>query len=95
MIKLTLTLIVLLSLILFLNKNDLFFNLKIKNIDNKSTNNEIKKKYLIECELFNEIIDRNNRDTERQCYYECNEDDIVRVDTSIEYICQPFILEER
>ena len=53
------------------------------------------KKYKIECELFDEIIDRTNRDRERQCYYKCNEYDIVRVDTSIEYICQPFIIEER
>mgnify|MGYP001330721425 FL=1 len=53
------------------------------------------KKYKIECELFDEIIDRTNRDRERQCYFKCNEYDIVRVDTSIEYICQPFIIEER
>ena len=54
-----------------------------------------KKKYLVECKLFNEIIDRKKIDNERQCYYSCSEDDNVRVDTSIGFSCQPFILEER
>ena len=54
-----------------------------------------KKKYLVECKLFNEIIDRKKVDNERQCYYSCSEEDIVRVDTSIGFPCQPFILEER
>ena len=54
-----------------------------------------KKKYLIECKLINEIIDRKQIDNERQCYYSCSEEDIVRVDTSIGFPCQPFILEER
>ena len=61
----------------------------------KGVSNLMIKKYLVECKLFNEIIDRKNKDLERQCYYECEENDIVRVDTSIEYICQPFIIEER
>lgn len=65
--------------------------------NNQSTNNNLinKKKYLTECELLDEKIDRKNIDGERQCYYFCSEDDIVRVDTSIGYPCQPFILEER
>ena len=54
-----------------------------------------KKKILIECQLSNEIINRDNIDTERQCYYTCSEDDIVRVDTSISFPCQSFIREER
>ncbi len=54
-----------------------------------------KKKYLIECKLFNEIIDRKKIDNERQCYYSCSDEDNVRVDTSIGFPCQPFILEER
>ena len=61
----------------------------------KSTNEINRKKYLTECELFNEVIDRSIKDSERQCYYSCGENDNVRVDTSIEYKCQPFILEER
>ena len=65
--------------------------------NNQSTNNNLinKKKYLTECELLDEKIDRKNIDGERQCYYFCSEEDIVRVDTSIGYPCQPFILEER
>ena len=54
-----------------------------------------KKKYLIECKLTDEIIERSNIDRERQCYYFCDSNDIVRVDTSIGFMCQPFILEER
>ena len=66
----------------------------------KDSNNDVsqfndKKKYLVECKLFNEIIDRKKIDNERQCYYSCSEEDIVRVDTSIGFPCQPFILEER
>ena len=57
--------------------------------------NGVKKKYLVECKLFNEIIDRKKIDNERQCYYSCSEEDNVRVDTSIGFPCQPFILEER
>ena len=53
------------------------------------------KKIKVQCNLINEIIDRKNKDNERQCYYYCNENDVVRVDTSIEYPCQPFIMEER
>ena len=85
MIKLFVTLIVILILIVIL-KNSL-------NIANKTEVSDFKK-YPIECKLFNEIIDRDSRDSERQCYYKCNEE-IIRVDTSIEYICQPFIIEER
>ena len=80
--------------LLIVLKNSNFF---LKKNLYKENNFKIKeeKKYKIECELFNEIIDRTKRDLERQCYYNCSENDIVRVDTSIEYICQPFIVEER
>ena len=77
----------------------IFFNIEnLSNIFLESSNNKNKlerKKYLTECELENEIIDRENLDNERQCYYSCDIDDIVRVDTSIEYMCPPYILEER
>ena len=66
---------------------------KNSNKDKSDFNN--KKKYLVECKLFNEIIDRKKIDNERQCYYSCSEDDNVRVDTSIGFPCQPYILEER
>ena len=76
-----------------------FFNVEnLKDIFLDSSNSKIKferKKYLTECELENEIINREILDNERQCYYSCDIDDIVRVDTSIEYMCQPYILEER
>ena len=61
--------------------------------DESNINN--KKKYLVECKLFNEIIDRKKIDNERQCYYSCSKEDNVRVDTSIGFPCQPFILEKR
>ena len=71
-------------------------NISIEENSNKDEShfNE-KKKYLVECKLFNEIIDRKKIDNERQCYYSCSEEDNVRVDTSIGFPCQPFILEER
>ena len=69
------------------------------NIEKSSYKDEsyigVKKKYLVECKLFNEIIDREKIDNERQCYYSCSEEDNVRVDTSIGFPCQPYILEER
>ena len=69
------------------------------NIENDSEKDKLdfsnKKKYLVECKLFNEIIDRKKIDNERQCYYYCSEEDNVRVDTSIGFPCQPYILEER
>ena len=37
-----------------------------------------KKSSLIKCELKNEIIDMKKLDSERQCYYDCGKDDIVR-----------------
>ena len=96
MIKLLITLFVLLTLFIFFKKSKFFVNKNsINTINNSSNYGEIKKEYLIECKLSNEIIDRSIRDSERQCYYNCSENDIVRVDTSIEYICQPFIVEER
>ncbi len=96
MIKLLITLFVLLTLFIFFKKSKFFVNKNsINTINNSSNYGEIKKEYLIECKLNNEIIDRSIRDSERQCYYKCDEDDIIRVDTSIEYICQPFILEKR
>ena len=54
-----------------------------------------KKSSLIKCELKNEIINMKNLDSERQCYYDCGKDDIVRVDTSISYPCQSYIMENR
>ena len=93
MVKFLVTLLLFLALLIVL-KNSNFF---LKKSPYKENDFKIKeeKKYKIECELFNEIIDRTNRDRERQCYFKCGGDDIVRVDTSIEYICQPFIVEER
>ena len=93
MVKFLVTLLLFLALLIVLKNSNFFLK---KNLY-KENNFKIKKKkkYKIECELFNEIIDRTKRDLERQCYYNCSENDIVRVDTSIEYICQPFIVEER
>jgi len=72
------------------------FNTNIEKNSNKDKSDfNNKKKYLVECKLFNEIIDRKKIDNERQCYYSCSEDDNVRVDTSIGFPCQPYILEER
>ena len=84
-----------LSLIILTIYNIEFSYKKDVNDSIKSTNEINRKKYLTECELFNEVIDRSIKDSERQCYYSCGENDNVRVDTSIEYKCQPFILEER
>ena len=78
---------------LFQLKNQLNVNVKVDPYKDESHFN--KKKYLVECKLFNEIIDRKKIDNERQCYYSCSEEDNVRVDTSIGFPCQPFILEER
>ena len=74
-------------------KNQSNVNVKVDSYKDESHFN--KKKYLVECKLFNEIIDRKKIDNERQCYYSCSEEDNVRVDTSIGFPCQPFILEER
>ena len=72
------------------------FNINIEKNSNKGKSDfNNKKKYLVECKLFNEIIDREKIDNERQCYYSCSEEDNVRVDTSIGFPCQPYILEER
>ena len=95
MIKFLITLLLLLALFIFFKKSKFFVNKDGINTINSSNYVEIKKEYLIECKLNNEIIDRSIRDSERQCYYKCDEDDIIRVDTSIEYVCQPFILEKR
>ena len=95
MIKILITLLVLLTLFIFFKKSKFFVNKDSINTIKSSNYGEIKKEYLIECKLNNEIIDRSIRDSERQCYYKCDEDDIIRVDTSIEYVCQPFILEKR
>jgi len=95
MIKFIITLLLLLTLFIFFKKSKFFVNKDSINTINSSNYGEIKKEYLIECKLNNEIIDRSIRDSERQCYYKCDEDDIIRVDTSIEYVCQPFILEKR
>ena len=95
MIKFLITLLLLLTLFIFFKKSKFFVNKDSINTINSSNYGEIKKEYLIECKLNNEIIDRSIRDSERQCYYKCDEDNIIRVDTSIEYVCQPFILEKR
>ena len=75
----------------------LFFILKSIYIQNKNSTVKIinKKSSLIKCELKNEIIDMKKLDSERQCYYDCGKDDIVRVDTSISYPCQNYIMENR
>ena len=87
--------ITLICLITFIIYNEDFFKKEDFTNSSNITNEINRKKYLTECELLNEVIDRSIRDRERQCYYNCGEDDNVRVDTSIEYKCQPFILEER
>ena len=91
LIFLLLIIIILSVQFLFQLKNQL--NVKVDSYKDESHFN--KKKYLVECKLFNEIIDRKKIDSERQCYYSCSEEDNVRVDTSIGFPCQPFILEER
>ncbi len=93
LIFLLLIIIILLVQFLFQLKNQLNVNVKVDSYKDESHFN--KNKYLVECKLFNEIIDRNKIDNERQCYYSCSEEDNVRVDTSIGFPCQPFILEER
>ena len=93
LIFLLLIIIILSVQFLFQLKNQLNVNVKVDPYKDESHFN--KKKYLVECKLFNEIIDRKKIDNERQCYYSCSEDDNVRVDTSIGFPCQPFILEER
>ena len=93
MVKFLVTLLLFLALLIVLKKSNFFLKKNLYKENNFKIKEE--KKYKIECKLFNEIIDRTKRDLERQCYYNCSENDIVRVDTSIEYICQPFIVEER
>ena len=93
LIFLLLVIIILSVQFLFQLKNQLNVNVKVDSYKDESHFN--KKKYLVECKLFNEIIDRKKIDNERQCYYSCSEEDNVRVDTSIGFPCQPFILEER
>ena len=93
-------LIFLLLIITILSVHILFqlkkhFNVNVEVDSYKDESHFNKKKYLVECKLFNEIIDRKKIDNERQCYYSCSEKDNVRVDTSIGFPCQPFILEER
>lgn len=93
LIFLLLIIIILSVQVLFHLKNQFKVNVKVDSYKDESHFN--KKKYLVECKLFNEIIDRKKIDNERQCYYSCSEEDNVRVDTSIGFPCQPFILEER
>ncbi len=85
-------------IILFLILSALFFFV-IKNVYKSKENSTViiinKKSSLIKCELKNEVINMKNLDSERQCYYECGKDDIVRVDTSISYPCQNYIMENR
>ena len=75
----------------------LLFIVKNQQIQNKSSTVKTinKKSSLIKCELKSEIIDMKNLDSERQCYYDCGEEDIVRVDTNISYPCQNYIMESR
>ncbi len=94
MLKIIFTIIFLSLIILTIYNLDFFYKRDL-NDSIKSSNEINRKKYLTECELFNEVIDRSIKDSERQCYYSCGENDNVRVDTSIEYKCQPFILEQR
>ena len=81
--------ITLLGILLFFFKYEYNSNKKsiVKTINKKSL--------LIKCELNNEIINMKNLDSERQCYFECGIDDIIRVDTSISYPCQNYIMENR
>ena len=74
-----------------------FFIVKNEYKQNKNSTVKVfnKKSSLIKCELKNEIIDMKKLDSERQCYYDCGKDDIVRVDTSISYPCQNYIMENR
>ena len=74
-----------------------FVIVKNKYVQNKNATVRIinKKPSLIKCELKNEIINMKNLDSERQCYFECGIDDIIRVDTSISYPCQNYIMENR
>ena len=98
MLKFLISLIIVFLLILLLKieKVKLIFddNFKEKEVQDINQFGE-KKKIKIECDLSNEIIDRNRIDSERQCYYTCSKDDIVRVDTSISFPCQSFIREKR
>ena len=75
----------------------LFFIVKNEYTQNKNSTVKIinQKSSLIKCELKNEIIDMKKLDSERQCYYDCGKDDVVRVDTSISYPCQNYIMENR
>ena len=85
-------------IILFLTLSAIFLFV-IKNVFKSNENSTVttinKKSLSIKCELKNEIINMKNLDSERQCYYECGKDDIVRVDTSITYPCQNYIMENR
>ena len=92
----SLIIVFLLIFVLKIEKVKLIFS-DIFNEEEFQDNNQFgeKKKITIECKLSNEIINRDNIDSERQCYYTCSEDDIIRVDTSISFPCQSFIREER
>ena len=87
------------ALALNVNKMKLLLNPNLvdKNKESSSNAQQVgeKKKILIKCNLTNELIDRDNFESERQCYYTCGDADLVRVDTSISYPCQDFIREER
>ena len=89
-------LVLLISIIFFtfLFKKVYKFILVTKN-SSQELNDQITKKKMVRCNLFDEIIDRKIKDNERQCYYVCKENDTERVDTSIGYPCQPFIMELR
>ena len=59
MIKFLITLLVLLTLFIFLKKSKFFVNKNSINTIKSSNYGEIKKEYIIECKLNNEIIDRS------------------------------------
>tara|TARA_B100000900_G_C20007813_1_gene484521 strand:- start:160 stop:417 length:258 start_codon:yes stop_codon:yes gene_type:complete len=75
----------------------LFFVVKSEfNQGNMKISNTVKKNEVLhKCNLSNEIINRENIDNERQCYYDCGDDFEVRVDTSIEFPCQNYIMEKK
>ncbi len=83
------------TFLLFLVVLFIFIKKELKNNEIEKVKTINKKSSLINCNLYNEIINRKNIDSERQCYYDCGLNDIVRVDTSISYPCQNYILENR
>lgn len=92
-INIFLLILIILAAFYYYFKNSPFYMFKKKPSFDNSLG--IEKKFLQRCNLMNEIIDMKIRDNERQCYYDCGKSDNVRVDTSIEFPCQKYILENR